>query len=107
MSSLDSLILTFNVRRKPYKKWNSTKDSIYRYLRLFPELEQSLPRNASEGLIFRNQHANGCTLFDFSITRLDTGKNEVKTRTPEPLFPLWTPRPSLYIGVYVGADYEF
>ena len=45
------------------------------YLRLFPELEQLLPRNGSEGLVFRKQHANRPTVFDFSANALDTGKN--------------------------------
>ena len=44
-------------------------------MRLFPELEQYLPRMCSEGLIFRKQHANRPTVFDFWGNGLDTGKN--------------------------------
>ena len=33
-----------------------------------------------EGLIFRKQHANGCTVFDFSTTALDTEKTRCRHR---------------------------
>ena len=61
----------------------------YIYLRLFPGLKQSFPRNASEGLIFRKQHANRSTVFDFLFAALDTRKLLLKCLPSKMLLSLY------------------
>ena len=79
-------------------------------LRLFPELEQFLPRNGLEGLIFRKQHANRPTVFDFCANGLDTGKNSnTDTKYSGADTVLTTPDVDLFgviVRLLIGTDFS-
>ena len=65
---------------------------------------QLFPRMCSEGVIFRKQHANRPTLFDFSTNPLDTGKNSNIDTEISGADTLFSGADTSYFGVNSGLS---